>query len=89
LGISGVDINLKKLGILGYFDTMSGAEGVAFARNVEKLGYSVLWVPETFGRDPFVMTTHLLNATDGIVVGTASPTCGSAKRWRRGRRHAR
>ena len=64
-------MNLKKPGILGYFDTMSGAEGVAFARAVEKLGYSVLWVPETFGRDPFVMATHLLNATERIVVGTA------------------
>ncbi len=64
-------MNLKKPGILGYFDTMSGAESVAFARTVERLGYSVLWVPETFGRDPFVMATHLLNATDHIVVGTA------------------
>jgi Luciferase-like monooxygenase len=64
-------MNLRKPGILGYFDTMSGMEGVAFARAVEKLGYSVLWVPETFGRDPFVMATHLLNATEGIVVGTA------------------
>lgn len=64
-------MNLKKLGILGYFDTMSGVESVEFARVVEKLGYSVLWVPETFGRDPFVMATHLLNATRDIVVGTA------------------
>jgi probable F420-dependent oxidoreductase len=30
----------------------------------------VLWVPETFGRDPFVMATHLLGATKEIVVGT-------------------
>lgn len=64
-------MNLGKLGILAYFDTMSGPEGVQFARSVERLGYSVLWVPETFGRDPFVMATHLLNATEGIVVGTA------------------
>ena len=64
-------MNLKKLGILGYFDTMSGVESVEFARVVEKLGYSALWVPETFGRDPFVMATHLLNATRDIVVGTA------------------
>jgi len=64
-------MNLKKLGILGYFDTMSGVESVEFERVVEKLGYSVLWVPETFGRDPFVMATHLLNATRDIVVGTA------------------
>ena len=64
-------MNIKKPGILGYFDTMSAAESVDFARTVEKLGYSVLWVPETFGRDPFVMATHLLGATDHIVVGTA------------------
>src|SRR5271167_91232 len=65
LGISGVDMNLKKLGMLGYCDTMSGAEGVAFARNVEKLGYSVLWVPETFDRYPFVMATHLAERDRG------------------------
>lgn len=64
-------MNLRKLGILAYFDTMTGPEGVQFARSVERLGYSVLWVPETFGRDPFVMATHLLNATEGIAVGTA------------------
>lgn len=64
-------MDLKKLGILGYFDTMSGAEGVEFARTVERLGYAALWVPETFGRDPFVMATHLLGATSRIVVGTA------------------
>ena len=64
-------MNLKKLGILGYFDTMSNTESVEFAHAVEKLGYSVLWVPETFGRDPFVMATHLLGATNEIVIGTA------------------
>lgn len=64
-------MDLSKTGILAYFDTMSGPEGVAFAHAVERLGYGVLWVPETFGRDPFVMATHMLNATEIIVVGTA------------------
>lgn len=64
-------MDLKKLGILAYFDTMSGAESRDFAATVERLGYSALWVPETFGRDPFVMATDLLNATKEIVVGTA------------------
>jgi probable F420-dependent oxidoreductase len=64
-------MDLTKLGILTYFDTMSGSECRDFAATVEKLGYSTLWVPETFGRDPFVMATDLLNATEGMVVGTA------------------
>src|ERR1700722_10509531 len=64
-------MNLKKLGILGYFDTMSNMESVEFAHAVEKLGYSVLGLPKTCGRVPFVMATHLLGATKEIVVGTA------------------
>src|SRR5579863_7561164 len=71
-------MNLAKLGILAYFDTMTGAEGVEFAQSIERLGYAALWVPETFGRDPFVMATHLLNATERIVVGT-----GIANVWKR------
>jgi probable F420-dependent oxidoreductase len=64
-------MDLRTPGILGYFDTMSGSEGVTFAHAVEKLGYSTLWIPETFGRDPFVMAAHLLNATERMTVGTA------------------
>ena len=64
-------MDLSRLGILAYFDTMTGAESVNFARAVERLGYSILWVPETFGRDPFVMSAHLLNATSHIAIGTA------------------
>jgi probable F420-dependent oxidoreductase len=71
-------MDLRTPGILGYFDTMSGAEGVAFAHAVEKLGYSTLWIPETFGRDPFVTAAHLLNATERMIVGTAI-----AKVWKR------
>jgi len=60
-----------KLGILAYVDTMSGAECTDFAHAVERLGYSTLWLPETFGRDPFVMSAYMLNATRKIAVGTA------------------
>jgi probable F420-dependent oxidoreductase len=64
-------MDLSTPGILGYFDTMSGSEGTEFADTVEKLGYSTLWIPETFGRDPFVMAAHLLNVTSQMIVGTA------------------
>jgi probable F420-dependent oxidoreductase len=58
-------------GILVYVDTMTAAECAAFARGVERLGYHVLWLPETFGRDPFVMSTYMLSHTSRMVVGTA------------------
>ena len=41
------------------------------ARNAEQLGFRNLWVPEMFGRDPFVSCALLLNATQKIHVGTA------------------
>jgi len=59
------------LGVLAYVDTMNGAECVDFAHAVEGLGYSTLWLPETFGRDPFVMATYMLQATRRMAVGTA------------------
>ncbi len=64
-------MKISGLGVLAYADTMSGAECVEFAHAVENLGYSVLWLPETFGRDPFVMSTYMLSATQRIMVGTA------------------
>jgi probable F420-dependent oxidoreductase len=60
-----------ELGVLAYVDTMNGVECVAFAQTVERLGYDTLWLPETFGRDPFVMAAYMLNATRRMVVGTA------------------
>lgn len=60
-----------ELGVLAYVDTMDGAECVAFARDVERLGYTTLWLPETFGRDPFVMAAYMLGVSRRMVVGTA------------------
>jgi probable F420-dependent oxidoreductase len=56
---------------MAYTDTMKGSELFPFAREVESLGYGILWIPETFGRDPFPLAAHLLGATTRIVVGTA------------------
>jgi probable F420-dependent oxidoreductase len=64
-------VDIGGLGILAYVDTMTGPECVEFARAVEALGYSTLWLPETFGRDPFVMSGYMLAATRNIIVGTA------------------
>ena len=41
------------------------------AGNAEQCGFDNLWVPEMFGRDPFITCANLLNATRTILVGTA------------------
>jgi probable F420-dependent oxidoreductase len=64
-------MDLRRLGLMAYADTMNGGDLGPFARKVESLGYGILWIPETFGRDPFPLAAHLLSATTRIVVGTA------------------
>jgi len=63
-------MDVSKLGVLGFFDTLSGAELGQFARKVEGLGYGVLWVPEIMGREIFSLSSYLLSQTERIVVGT-------------------
>jgi len=64
-------MNLGTVGVDALMDSMAGAELAQFARKVEKLGYSALWFPEAFGRDPFALAAHLLTVTEKLVVGTA------------------
>lgn len=64
-------MELATLGVDALTDSMFGTELANFARKIEKLGYSSLWCPEAFGRDPFALAAHLLGATDKLVVGTA------------------
>lgn len=63
-------MDLSKIGVLGFLDALSGADTVQFARTVERLGYSVLWVPELMGREIFSLSTQLLSQTEKLVVGT-------------------
>lgn len=64
-------MNLGTLGVDALLDSMPGIELAKFARKIEKLGYSALWFPEAFGRDPFALAAHLLTVTDKLIVGTA------------------
>lgn len=63
-------MDLSKIGVLGFLDGLNGAETVRFAHNVERYGYSMLWVPELMGREIFSLSTHLLTQTERLVVGT-------------------
>jgi probable F420-dependent oxidoreductase len=71
-------MDIGALGVFGYLDAMTGAQAAEYARTVERLGYSVLWFPETFGRDPFPTAVHLLGGTTRLIVAT-----GIANVWKR------
>ena len=64
-------MNLATPGVDALMDSMAGAQIAQFARKIEKLGYSALWFPEAFGRDPFALAAHLLTVTEKLIVGTA------------------
>ncbi len=60
----------ERTGVWCFTDSLD-APGVAkFARRVEQLGYSTLWVPETVGREPFTHAAHLLGHTAAVTVAT-------------------
>ena len=63
-------MKLARLGVLGFFDVLSGKEVGPFARRVEEWGYDALWVPEIMGREIFSLSTYVLSQTERIAVGT-------------------
>ena len=63
-------MELTKLGVLGFFDTLQGKEIGPFARKIEELGYGALWVPEIMGREIFSLSTYVLSQTERLTVGT-------------------
>ena len=52
-------------------DAMNAGQLTDFARHAEASGLSMIWVPELYGRDPFITAASLLSATNEISVGTA------------------
>jgi probable F420-dependent oxidoreductase len=64
-------VNIGKYGIwYGGIDALSSAESQRAAQVVEKLGFGALWVAEAVGRDPFVSSAMLLNATSTLKLAT-------------------
>ena len=45
---------------------LTGSQLTDFGRRVEELGYSTLWVGETFGRDPFAQLAAIGAATSSL-----------------------
>jgi probable F420-dependent oxidoreductase len=61
----------RTVGIWANLGAMPAAETLAFAREVEKCGYTALWVPEGGGgRDPFAHAAYLLTNTERLTFAT-------------------
>ncbi|MGA8399028.1 MAG: TIGR03620 family F420-dependent LLM class oxidoreductase [Stellaceae bacterium] len=61
-------MKLGRLGIWAAMDTMTAADGAAFAKKVEDWGYAALWMPESRGRDVMVHSSWLLANTTRLIV---------------------
>ncbi len=64
-------IGLGRLGVWGHLDTLPIEAVQDYARRVDGLGYGTLWVPETTGREPFVLLGLISTATTSIRLGTS------------------
>jgi probable F420-dependent oxidoreductase len=64
-------MQLGRVGIwTGVLDTVPSSEAQRLAGQIEEMGFTTLWIPETIGRDPFVTATLLLSATTTLNVAT-------------------
>jgi probable F420-dependent oxidoreductase len=63
-------MKIGKLGIWASTETMTAAEAAAFAKRVERWGYSALWLPEAVGRNVLVHSSWLLANTGSLIVAT-------------------
>ena len=56
------------IGVMFNTDRMSGDALREFGRQLESIGVETLWVPELFGREPFVTAGHVLSSTTTLRV---------------------
>jgi probable F420-dependent oxidoreductase len=61
---------IGRLGVWSWLDMLSAGEAAEFAQRIEALRYSVLWLPEAVGRDPFALATYLGTRTSRLVLAT-------------------
>jgi probable F420-dependent oxidoreductase len=71
-------MEIGKVGIWFFLDTMTAPQSADFAKQVEKNGYRALWIPEAVGREPFAHASYLLDHTDRLTIAT-----GIANIWAR------
>ena len=63
-------MDLGKLGVWYFLDGMSAADAATAAKRMEALGYGTLWLPETVGKDPLVLSSWLMANTEKLNLAT-------------------
>jgi len=63
-------MDIGKLGVWYFTDRVTADTAAQWARTIESLGYSALWIPETTGRDPLAHAAWLLANTKRLIVAT-------------------
>src|SRR5258707_6343201 len=63
-------MDITKYGVWFFYDGMTAAQSVEFARTVEKHRYGALWIPEAVGREPFAHAAYLAARTERLVFAT-------------------
>ncbi len=64
---------MRKIGPRGVWcatDGMNASAAASFVQRVEGLGYSAIWLPEVFGRDPFAHIAFLATEASSILFAT-------------------
>ena len=63
-------MDIGRIGVWSFIDSLPAAEAAQFAREVEELGYRTLWIPEALGRDAMVSASWLLSSTRKLNIAT-------------------
>ena len=71
-------MDLGRVGIWHFLDLFPAATAQEAAREVERLGFKTLWIPEALGREAFTHAGLLLAGTERLIVAT-----GIANVWGR------
>jgi len=62
--------DLGRLGVWTWLDGDSAEDAATFAQQLERWGYTALWIPEAVGRDPFALISFLAGRTEKLVFAT-------------------
>jgi len=63
-------MQLGKIGVWYFTETLTAAQAAEAAQRIESLGYGAFWIPEAIGRHPFAHAAWLLAKTERLVVAT-------------------
>ena len=63
-------MELGKLGVWNFTDTLNPAQLTELAQHTERLGYGTLWYVEAFGYESFSLGSFLLNQTESLVIAS-------------------